>query len=179
MPNVLNERMLSEIESFLNEAGECVVVDFTRMTVDDAEDIRVRLRKEKIEMRVVKTSLARLAARRLGYEGADEVFNGPSAMIYGGESVAQVARVVRDIHKEKKTPVVRGGLLDKKALDPDGVQQLANLPSREELLAQVIGTIIAPVSGTIGAIEALMAAIPGLTQAWEEKLGGGGEPSAG
>ncbi|MFG0319338.1 MAG: 50S ribosomal protein L10, partial [Planctomycetota bacterium JB042] len=119
--------------------------------------------------------LARIAAKNLGYEGAEEVLAGPTAICYGGDSVATVARKVRDFAKGKPSPKVRGGLLDKKAIGIDQVDTLANLPTREELLAQVIGTIIAPATQTLGAIDALLTAIPGLTKALEEKIGEGGE----
>lgn len=179
MPNVLNQRMLSEIEGFLKESEDCVVVDFTGLSVSAAEEMRNQLRDANMHMHVVKTSLVRLAARNLGFEGTDELFQGSSAMVYGGESVAEVARSVKEFAKGKKSPTVRGGLLDKVAIGPDQVEALANLPSREQLLSQVIATIIAPMTGSLGAINALLASVPGLTKALEEKGGAGlGEAAA-
>lgn len=172
MPNIVNTRMLTEIEAYLDEAEDCVVVDFTGMPVAMAEQVRTALRQSDMKMRVVKTSLARIAARNKGYEGADDVFTGSAAMIYGGDSVATVARKVKDFAKGKKSPTVRGGLLEKKVISAAEVDALASLPTREELLAQVLGTIIAPMTHSLGAIQSLLASVPGLTKAWEEKLGG-------
>ena len=173
MPNIVNTRMLAEIEGFLKEGEDCVVVDFQGMPVDVAEHVRTTFRASDIKMRIVKTSLARIAAKNLGYEGGETLLEGTSAMVWGGESIAQVAKAVRDVAKETKHPVIRGGFLDKKAVDAGAMEQLANLPSREELLSQVLGTIIAPVTQSLGAIESLLTAVPGLTKALEEKLGDG------
>ncbi len=177
MPNVLNQRMLTEIESFFSEAENCVVLNFEGMNVFDAESMRNQLREIQMSMRVLKTSLARLAAEKLGYEDADLLFSGPSAIVYGGDSVATVARKVKDISKGKKAPTVRGGLLDKKVISAQQVDVLASLPTRDELLAQVIGTIIAPMTHSLGAMQSLLASVPGLTKAWEEKLSEGGSES--
>src|SRR5690606_38896785 len=168
MPNVLNQRMLTEIESFFTEAQDCVVVDFQGMTVDSAEAMRTQLREGDIHMRILKSSLARIAAKNLGYENAEQVLTGATAICYGGDSVATVARKVRDYAKGKPSPKMRGGLLDKRAIGVEQVDTLANLPSREELLAQVLGTIIAPMTQSLGAMVALLTAVPGLTKALEE-----------
>ena len=169
MPNVLNEKMLVEIEGFLKESEDCVVVDFTGMPVSDAEQMRNRLRDSAMKMRVLKTSLARIAARNLGFENVEQVFSGSSAVVYGGESVAAVARTIKEITKGKQAPKVRGGLLERQAIGPAEVDVLASLPTRKELLGQVLGTIIAPLSGFAGAAQALLSAVPSLVQALEKK----------
>jgi len=161
--------MLAEIESFMSEGEDCVLVDFEGMSVEDAQDMRNLLRESDISMRVLKTSLARLAAKSAGVEGAEAVLSGPTAMCFGGDSVATVARTVRDFSKGRDAPKFRGGFLEKEVIGIAEVEQLANLPSREELLAQVIGTIIAPATQSLGAMTSLLTAVPGLTKALEEK----------
>lgn len=173
MPNVLNQRMLKEVESFLNEGKDCVVVDFTGMSVLDADAMRTKLKKSDVKMQVVKTSLARIAAKNLGYDGADSLFNGASAMLWGGDGVATVARALTEAVKGKKAPAipaVRGALLDKKVVGAQAVEALAKLPTRKELLGQVLGTIIAPLSNAAALFESLLTAVPGLTQALHDKM---------
>ncbi|MBI4881729.1 MAG: 50S ribosomal protein L10 [Planctomycetes bacterium] len=174
MPNILNKQMLTEIEGLLVRSSDCVIVDFTGMSVADAENMRGLLRSRQMDMQVLKSSLARLAAQNVGLAGAEDLFRGSAAVVYGGESVAAVARTVKDLARARRKPVVRGGLLDRKAIGPEQVEVLARLPGREELLAQVVGTIVAPLSGAAGAINALLAAVPGLTKALEDKLNEGG-----
>lgn len=171
MPNLLNRRMVSEIEGFLKDASDFVVVDFTGMQPHTAEEVRRRLRGNRIRMRVIKSSLARIAAKNAGVEGSEKLFSGVSALVYGGESIADVARAVRDLAKEKKLPAVKGGVVERRAVGPAQVTDLANLPTRQELLGQVLGTIIAPLTGVLGDVNALLTATPGLTKAWEDKLG--------
>lgn len=170
MPNVLNHKMLTEIETFLKDSEDCVVVDFTGMSVSNAEEMRNQLRERDMKMRVLKTSLARLAARNLSFEGTDELFAGSSAIVYGGESVAEVARSVKEYAKGKKAPRVRGGLLEKRAIGPIEVEMLASLPPRQQLLGQVLATLIAPMTGLLGAATSLLSAVPSLTKALEEKM---------
>ncbi|MFH0946414.1 MAG: 50S ribosomal protein L10 [Planctomycetota bacterium] len=170
MPNALNQKMLTEIEGFLKASEDCVVVDFTGMAVADAERMRTQLRGSDMQMRVLKTSLARIAARNLSFKGADELFTGSSAIVYGGESVAEVARSVKEYAKGKKAPKVRGGLLEKRAIGPNEVELLASLPPRKELLGQVLATLIAPMTGLLGAATSLLSAVPSLTRALVEKM---------
>lgn len=174
MANALNKRMVGEIESCFQQSSDCVVVDFTGMSVALTESVRSRLRKGSIRMRVVKGSLARIAAKNLGYTGGDQLFDGSAAIISGAESVADVARALRDIRKtlkkDEKGPEIRGGFLDKKAVTPAAVDQLAKLPTRPELLSQLLGTIIAPMTQTLGAITSLLTATPGLAGALETKM---------
>lgn len=169
MPNILNQRMIREIEGFLGEASDSVVIDFEGMSVADAEQLRRQLREAHIRMRVLKTSLARRAAKELGFDGAEEILVGPTAICWGGESVADVARVVRDFAKARPSPKVKGGFLEKKKIGPEQVEALASLPSRKELLAQVLGTIVAPMTQTLGAIEALLSSPARLAKALEDK----------
>lgn len=169
MPNLLNQRMLSEIESFLTASRDCVVIDITGTAPAKAEAMRSTFRKNSMRMKVVKTSLARLAAKKLGYDAVDGVLAGPTAIIFGGESVADVARIVREMTKGKNPVKVRGGLLDRKPIKAEQVTQLANLPTRPELLAQLLATLIAPMSGVASAVNSMMTAIPQLTKALEDK----------
>lgn len=173
MPNLLNKRMVGEIEGFLREAQDFIVVDFTGMSPQTTEEVRRKLRGNRIRMRVVKASLARIAAKNVGYDRTEVIFEGTSALVYGGESIADVARAVRDLAKEKKLPGVKGVVVENKALDASQVNALASLPTRHELLGQVLGTIIAPLTGFLGGVEALLTATPGLTAAWEKKSSGG------
>lgn len=171
MPNVLNKRMVSEIEGFLKEANDFVVIDFTGMKPLATEEVRRRLRGQRIRMKVIKGSLARIAAKNCGVAQGDALFGGASALVYGGESIADVARIVRDLTKEKKLPKVKGGVVEKRAVGPAQVTELANLPTRTELLSQVLGTIIAPLTGLLGDVNTLLTGVPSLTKALEDKLG--------
>lgn len=172
MPNLLNKRMVGEIEGFLKEAQDFIVVDFTGMSPQTTEEVRKRFRGNRIRMRVVKASLARIAAKNVGYGQSEKIFDGTSAVVYGGESIADVARAVRDLAKEKKLHAVKGVVVENKALDASQVLALAALPTRHELLGQLLGTIIAPLTGVLGGVDALLTATPGLTAAWEKKAGG-------
>lgn len=172
MPNLLNKRMVGEIEGFLKEAQDFIVVDFTGMSPQTTEEVRRKFRGERIRMRVIKSSLARIAAKNVGFGDTDAIFGGTSALVYGGESIADVARVVRDLSKAKKLPGVKGVVVERKALDAAQVNILASLPTRQELLGQLLGTIIAPLTGVLGGVQALLTATPGLTAAWEKKSAG-------
>jgi len=172
MPNLLNKRMVGEIEGFLKEAQDFIVVDFTGMSPQTTEEVRRKFRGERIRMRVIKSSLARIAAKNAGFGDTDAIFGGTSALVYGGESIADVARVVRDLSKAKKLTGVKGVVVERKALDAAQVNILASLPTRHELLGQLLGTIIAPLTGVLGGVQALLTATPGLTAAWEKKSAG-------
>ena len=181
MPNVLNQRMLKEIKGQLEKASDCVVIDFTAVSVADVSEMRARMRKSDMRMKVMKTSLARIAAKELGFEGADDLFKGTTAILYGGESIGSVAKAFEDFAKEKKekAPKVRGAFLEKRKLEGAAVAALAKMPSRQQLLSELLGAITAPLSNIAGLMNTLMTDIRQRTQALHDKGGAaGGEAAA-
>ena len=109
----------------------------------------------QVYLRVVKNTLARRAAEGTGVKAAGEMFSGPVAIAYGNDPVG-MAKAISEFAKDHERFEVKGGLLEGKFIDPQGIKALASLPPREVLLAQVLGTMQAP----LGAFVRTMAEVP-------------------
>lgn len=119
-----------------------ILADFKGLSVRDITEIRRAFRKQGVSVRVVKNTLARIAAKTLAVIGAD--FVGTTAIAYSKEDPVAPARVAEECAKTKDKFIVKGGYVNGTRLNSKGVEQLAKLPSREELRAKLLGTLVAP-----------------------------------
>jgi len=130
------------------ESNAGVVTHYRGLTVADMVTLRRNLRSAQVNMQVVKNTLARRAADGTGFTAAEEFFSGPTAIAYGNDPVA-LAKALSDFAKTNKALKILGGVLDGKRLDKDEVKALASLPPREVLLARLLGSMQAPLSGFV------------------------------
>jgi len=111
-------------------------------------DLRRSLHNANVSLQVVKNTLARRAADGTGFKAAEELFTGPVAIAYGTDPVG-MAKAISDFAKKNEALQIMGGVLDGKAIDAAGIKALANLPSREVLLAKMLGSMQSPISGFV------------------------------
>lgn len=135
---------VQEIAAKLRSTDAYYLVDFRGLSVGEATELRNRLRANGAELTVVKNTLAKIAAADVGVEGLDALLEGPTAIAYCGEDAVGPAKALLGFMKEKKKLEVKGGYLQSRLLDRVDVEKLATLPSREELIAKVVGGIAAP-----------------------------------
>lgn len=138
---------VEKIAAMLKSSDAYYLVDFRGLSVGEATDLRRRLRASGAELSVVKNTLAKRAAAAAGVEGLDGLLEGPTAIAYCGDDPVAPAKALLGFAKEKKKLGLKGGYLQSKVLDQVQVEQLAALPSREELIAKVVGGIAAPLYG--------------------------------
>jgi large subunit ribosomal protein L10 len=149
MPKPNKVEAVKEIAADLKATDVYLFVDYRGLTFAEATELRARLRKTDAELKVVKNTLARIAAADAGVEGLDELLQGPTAIAYCHGDPVRTAKVIQDFIKEKKKAAVRGGKLQQRVLEATDVETLASLPSREQLIAQVAGAIAAPLTGLV------------------------------
>jgi len=141
---------LSEIEKDLQHKG-VVFFSYGGLKVSDVEALRKDLRVEKGTLTVSKRNLLLLALKNKGYEGLEEHLNGPVALAVADDEIAP-AKVVAQFKKKHDMVQLFGGLLENKFMDAAAVTQLASLPSKQELLGKVVGSMQAPVSGFVNVL---------------------------
>jgi large subunit ribosomal protein L10 len=147
--------VVNEIIARLNESQAVFVSEYRGLTVAQLAGIRTALRPNDAEHVVYKNTLAKLAIREVGLDDLDEFLTGPTALTFVKGDVAGAAKALRDSAKTLPALVVKGGVLGGSALSADDVKALADLPSREELLAQFAGALQAPLVKTAGLLQAL------------------------
>jgi large subunit ribosomal protein L10 len=137
--------LVEEVGQHLDKSNYCFLTDFTGITVDETEDLRTKLAKHDAEFHVVKNSILKLASQEREFEAYDEEWlKGQTAIVTGGENIGPVVKVLEAYHKEKDKVAVKGGVVEKKALDAQGVLALRNLPTRDELRAQLLSLFTQP-----------------------------------
>lgn len=154
------EKQLSvaQVKEKLQAAKSVVLADNKGMTVSQVTKLRKELREVGVELKVAKNTLVGIAARDLGIQGLDQYLHGTTTLAFSMSEEASAAKKIRDFFAKEKDPkfVVKAGILEGKVIDATGVKSLADLPSREVLLSQVLGGIQAPLQGVAGAINGLL-----------------------
>lgn len=140
------QNVVDELHTAWLEANTGVVTHYRGLTVAQMGSLRRDLRKAKVHMQVVKNTLARRAAEGTGFTAAAEFFTGPTAIAYGNDPVA-LAKALSDFAKGNDALKILGGVLDGKRLDGAAVNALASLPSREVLVARLLGSMQSPLTG--------------------------------
>ena len=147
--------IVEEITAKLNASVAVFVSEYRGMSVGQLANLRTPLRAAGAEHKVYKNTLARIAASDAGYEALTEHLLGPTALTFvTGDSVA-AAKALLDQSKLNPQLVIKGGVLGTAPMSADDVKALANLPSREVLLAQIAGAFQAPLVKTAGLLQAL------------------------
>ena len=170
MPTEAKRETIAELQRELAAHRTLIVSEYRGLTVKELSEIRRTLRKQGVSYRVVKNRLMRIAAGE-GSEGLSSLLTGPTAIAFVHDE-AQTAKAMIDAIRPFRLVKITGGVLGKRAITAAGVTQLATLPSREVLLAQVAGAIAAPLATTAGLFDAPLRDIVGLVSALADKRAG-------
>jgi len=148
------QAVIEEVSALAAKAQTLVMAEYRGITVADLTKLRVDARSKGVSLSVLKNTLARRAVSGTSFEAGADQMSGP--LIYGfSEDAVAAAKVVADFAKTNDKLVIRGGVFSGKALDVNGVKQLANIPSKEVLLAQLLGLMQSPISRTARVLAAL------------------------
>ena len=145
------------IKEKMEKAQVAIVTEYKGMTVEEIQTLRRALQKVGGDYMVTKNTLAKLAIKGTQYEVLAETFKGPIAVAFGFEAPAAPAKVLAKFIKEKKKGVIVAAGLDGQLLDAEQTKALADIPSREELYAKMLGCVNSPATGIVGSINAVMA----------------------
>lgn len=153
-----NEKIEKFKKSFEN-AKVAVVTDYRGYSVEEITELRRALQKENCDYTVTKNTLCKIASKGTNFEAIESLLKGPSAIAFGfGDEVA-AAKVVSKFIKDNKKGEIIGAVLDGNLLSADEAKKLANLPSKEELYAKILGSINSPASGIVYSINGVMSAL--------------------
>ena len=160
MPNakVLEQKqqLVVELSEKLNAAVTGVIVDYKGTTVSDDTKLRKELREAGVEYTVVKNTLLRLAIAGTELNGLETVLDGTTAIATSADDYVAAARILNKFADTHKGFEIKNGFIDKEVIGVDKITGLAKLPSREILLANVLGAFQAPISAFARAIQAIV-----------------------
>ena len=133
----------------LKGAAAGVIVDYRGLTVEEDTELRTKFRAAGVKYTVVKNSILGFAAKEVGLEGLDEVLHGPTALAYHTEDMVAPAKVFSDFVKTHEIVSFKSGFMEGKVMTLDEVKVLASTPSKETLIAKMMGSLQSPVSGLV------------------------------
>ncbi len=163
--------ILQELIDKFSKSKSVVFTDYRGLDVASVSDLRNKLREGGAEAKVAKKTLMRLAAKDQKIdEIPDEILDGPVAATFSYEDELGGLKILFNFSKENEKLKLLGGIIDGKIVGKDEIIQLAKLPSRDELLAKLIGSMNAPVSGFVGIMSNLMSGFVRVVSAYKETL---------
>lgn len=147
--------VIDEIKEKLERAQSAVVIDYIGITVVQADAMRKKLREANVDYTVYKNTLVKRAIEGTQYADLAQVLDGPSALAFGYEDAVAPAKVLAGIMKEYKKMEFKAGVVEGTYFDAAGVQAVAAVPGREELIAKFLGSIQSPVSKLVRTFQAV------------------------
>jgi len=149
------KKLVEEIKEKISESQGIVLVDYRGLNVEEDTELRNQFRKAGVEYKVYKNTMMRFAFKDLGLEDFNKYLVGPSAIAYSKDPVAP-AKITNEFAKKHKNLEIKAGVVDGKVIDINGVKSLADLPSKEVLVAKVLGGLNGPISGFVNVLQGNM-----------------------
>ena len=171
MANSVKVEMVEELHGMFSRAKSAVVANYQGIDAEGIAALRVHMRSRSVDFRVVKNTLARRAVKDTSLEVLSEDFKGPISILVGFEDAVAPAKALADFAKSDatKSPEVICGVVEGKKVSPGEVQVLAELPSREELISQMLSVFQGPTTNFAGVFSSLLRKLVGTLDAVREK----------
>lgn len=147
------EAVIAEVAELLEGSETMFVSDYRGLTVAQLSELRGRLRESGAQFHIVKNTLGGIAAERAGRSQLSPLLSGPTAVTFCGDDLVGAAKALAEFAKTHPQLEVRGGLLEASLIDAESVKALASLPPRDTLIAQVVGTMAAPMTGLVTVLQ--------------------------
>ena len=164
------EAVVKELTDKFSSAKSLVITDYLGLNVAEMTELRSKLREAGVEFKVVKNTLATIAANDVEMDEMTEYFSGPTAIAFGEDDAVSPAKVLVEFAKDHEVLEIKAGLLNGEIISKEKVESLAEIPSREELLAKAFASMKAPLSGLVNVLQGnIRGLVQVLNQIKEEK----------
>ena len=153
----LKKQVVSDIVKKFQDAQSVIIVNYNGLTVEQVTGLRAQFRTNGVDYCVLKNTLVRRALQELNIEGLDEVLNGPSAFAFGMNDPVSPAKIINDFITKSKTEAIsiKAGLLGSDIMTMDQIKNLAEMPSREVLLARLVGSLQSSIANFVRVLDAI------------------------
>ena len=165
MPTDKKVQAVQDMTEWLDGATIVISTSYTGLPVTDMTALRRALREKEVRYKVVKNTLAYIAADKVGKPELKDIIQGPSAIAFGYGEPTDPAKALSQFIRETRSPLeIRGAVLDGRVLDTAQVEQLASLPSKDELVAQMLARMQSPISGLVNVLNGPIAGLARVLQ---------------
>ena len=163
------QQLVADYVDKMSKSQALILADYRGLTVADLTELRRKLRDNSSGFQIVKNTLFKLALEKAGIPVPTDRIQGTIAVSYCFGEVPPVAKALADFAKETEIMQIKGAILGAQFLDAEGVKRLADLPPREVLLAQLLGTMQGPMSSLVSTIAAPLRELVQVLKAWSEQ----------
>ncbi|RJR28473.1 50S ribosomal protein L10 [Candidatus Microgenomates bacterium] len=153
------KQAVDTLETAMKAASSVVFVDYTGMSVKVTGDFRDKLRETSANVAVAKNTFIKIAGEKAGLPAdalTDEVLSGQTAIVFANEDAVFPIQVLGKFARENELPKIKGGVVEGSFQNSDGIIKISKLPSKQELYAQVVGSVASPMYGIVGVLNANM-----------------------
>ena len=147
------EQVVNEIKEKFQRAEAVVLVDYRGLNVAEVTELRKRFREAGADYKVYKNTLMTRALTELGIEGLNPYLTGPNAIALGYDDPVVPAKIISEFAKDHDKLEIKAGMISGKVIGAEGIKSLASLPSKEVLVAQVLGGLNAPITGLVNVLQ--------------------------
>ena len=157
MPTPQKEQILQDTNERIQTVRGIYLADFSGMSVEKLSLLRSRCREQNVQFRVIKNTLLKRAFNARGIVELDPYLEGPTGLVFSPDNEMAPAKILSDFAREHEKPRIKAAVVDGQLFDGKAIATLATLPSREVLMSQLLGTVIAPMTTFLAVIEATLA----------------------
>jgi len=156
VPKRENIEAVESIKKVFMENEGIIFTDHSGLKAQDAVDIRDKLVEADAYLKIIKNTLGLIAARDVFSDiDLEEIFSGPTSIVVAEKDIISTAKIIKEFSKELKALKIKAGILDSKFIDADSIGKMADLPSREVLLTQIVTAMQAPISGLVNTLSGI------------------------
>ena len=156
MPKQYKIDRVEDITAHLEKAKGIFMTDFSGLSVEQMTTLRREFRKANVEYMVVKNTLARISAKKVGYQDIVPFLTGPTGLAIAIDDPIAPVRIIADFQKQLSKPTIKAAVLEGRILNEEEAGALKNIPPKEVLLGKVVSGIASPLTGFVGCLQAML-----------------------
>ncbi len=151
----LKEQVVADIVKKLDSAQSVVICSYSGLTVEKVTELRKKCRENDVAYCVLKNRLVKLALEKKGIAGLDDLLNGPNAFVFGMKDSVSAPKIISEFVETNKLDSLKmtGGIVENAAVDAKTMEVLAKMPSRDEMLATIVGCLQSPISSLVAVLD--------------------------
>lgn len=151
----LKEQVVADIVKKLDSAQSVVICSYSGLTVEKVTELRKKCRENDVAYCVLKNRLVKLALDQKGIAGLDDLLNGPNAFVFGMKDSVSAPKIISEFVEKNKLDSLKmtGGIVENAAVDAKTMEVLAKMPSRDEMLATIVGCLQSPISSLVAVLD--------------------------
>lgn len=169
MPTQKKIQSVAEMKELFENSSSLFVTDYQGLNVTDMTVLRKSLREKNVRLLIAKNTLMKIAAKEAGVTGIDDFFKGPTAIAFTSDDPAACAKILNDSFKDKELPRMKVFVIDEEVFEAAQISRLADLPTKEILLSQVVAAVEAPFTSLIGSLDGFFRELVGSIDALADK----------